>query len=301
MNKVMNFKIMSDSSCDLGKQRVEELGIDMVPFYVSFDGETYYKEIEEIDIREFYQKMVDNPDQYPKSSMPSVMDYAERFERYAKEGQPVLCICITSKFSGSYNAARVAAEQVTEEYPQAQIKVLDAQMNTVLQGLLVEEAVKMRDQGLELAEAFERVEKMRGSGRIFFTIANMEYLVHGGRVGKVLKVAGSRLKIKPLITLREGEIFPSGLAMGRASSLKKVETLLFNYLEKEKAVLNHFQMVVGFGYDREEGESFLQHILEELRKRGYTKKLELRQIGATIGVHTGPHPLGVGILKVVTE
>lgn len=298
MNKVANFKLISDGSCDLGAERAAELDVDIVPFYVSFDGDIYRKEIEDLDIREFYQMMVDHPEQFPKSSMPSVQDYVDHFEPYAAAGEAVLCICITSKFSGSYNAARLAVEQVTEDYPEAQIKVVDARMNTVLQGLFVEEAAKMRDQGLSLQEAYDRLEKIKGSGRIFFTIGNMEYLVHGGRVGKVLKAAGSRLKIRPLITLKEGEIFPSGLAVGRVSSVKKVESLLLSYLEKERTALDHFQMVVGFGYDREEGERFLQHLLLELRGLGYTKKLELRQIGATIGVHTGPHPLGVGLLRV---
>ena len=85
--------------------------------------------------------MVDNPKIYPKSSMPSVQDYVEVFEPLVREGKPVICICITTKFSGSMQSALNARQMLLEEYPEAEITVMDATVNTVLQGLLVLEAV----------------------------------------------------------------------------------------------------------------------------------------------------------------
>ena len=92
-------------------------GIQVVPFYVTFDGKTYQKEIEEISVREFYQEMVDDPDKFPKSSLPSVQDYVEAFTPYARDGKDIICLCITTKFSGSYNSAKTAADLLAEEYP----------------------------------------------------------------------------------------------------------------------------------------------------------------------------------------
>ena len=94
-------QIISDGSQDLSPELSKEKDIEVVPFYVSFDGEHYYKEIEEITVRDFYQQMVDHPDVFPKTSMPSVQDFYEVFEKSVKENIPVICICITAKFSGS--------------------------------------------------------------------------------------------------------------------------------------------------------------------------------------------------------
>ena len=99
------FQIISDSSCDLPPELAREKNIRVVPFYVSFDDKTYLKEVEEVGVREFYQRMVDNPGVYPKSSLPGIQDYYDAFEPYVKEGIPVFCICITTKFSGSMQSA----------------------------------------------------------------------------------------------------------------------------------------------------------------------------------------------------
>lgn len=126
------FHIISDGSCDLPVELTEEKNITVVPFYVSFDDEHYQKEIVEIGIRDFYQQMVDRKGVYPKSSMPSTQDYVDVFLPYVKQGLPVVCICITTKFSGSMQSALNARSLVLEKYPQAQITVIDATINTIL-------------------------------------------------------------------------------------------------------------------------------------------------------------------------
>ena len=88
------FHIISDGSCDLPLELTKEKNITVVPFYVSFEEGKYQKEMVEIGVREFYQKMVDHPDVYPKSSMPSVQDYLDAFLPYVKAGTPIICICI---------------------------------------------------------------------------------------------------------------------------------------------------------------------------------------------------------------
>lgn len=141
------FAVISDSSCDLPGELTAAKEITVVPFYVSFDGETYKKEGTEIGIREFYREMVEQPGVYPKSSMPSIQDYVDVFQPFAQAHIPVLCICITTKFSGSMQSALNAKEMVLSQYEDAQIEVIDATVNTVLQGLFVLEAVSMREEG----------------------------------------------------------------------------------------------------------------------------------------------------------
>ena len=137
------YQIITDGSCDLPKELMEEKGVTVVPFYVSFDGEHYLKEVVEMGVGEFYDRMVADQNTFPKSSLPSVQDYADVFMPLAAENTAVICICITTKFSGSMQSALSAKELVQETYPDAEITVIDATVNTVLQGLLVLEAVSM--------------------------------------------------------------------------------------------------------------------------------------------------------------
>lgn len=290
-------QIISDGSLDLAKELTIEKDIKVVPFYVSFDSETYLKEIEELDIREFYQKMVDHPDVFPKTSMPSVDDYYQVFEPLAEEGIPMICICITTKFSGSMQSANTAKDMIAEKYPDAKLTVIDATVNTVLQGLYVLEACRIRDMGWDYDRIVERMLEIRESGRIFFTIGNIDYLKHGGRIGKVAGIAGSVLKIKPLITLKEGEIFSSGVSRNREKSMEKVVEMLKAYLDERNAKPGEYSFAIGYGYDYEEACHFREMLKELVRERLGIDEIEIHQIGATIGVHTGPYPIGVGIIK----
>lgn len=294
------FHLFSDGSCDLPPELTREKNITVVPFYVSFGDEPYQKEIKEIGIREFYQRMVDEPGIYPKSSMPSAQDYMEAFLPVAKQGIPIICICITTKFSGSYQSAMNAKEMVLESFPDARITVMDSTINTVLQGIFVIEAVRMQEAGLPYDTVLERLEAIKSTGRIFFTVGNIDYLKHGGRIGKLAGIAGSMLGIRPLITLKEGEIFPSGLARSRKKSLEKVYELLWQYLQEVHAVSGEYHICVGYGYDLEEAEEFRKGAVSYLNAKGYAitdAELQKYQIGATISVHTGPYPLGFGVIK----
>lgn len=293
----MAYQIITDSSCDLSPELVKEKQLHVVPFYISFDEENYFKENEEIKVHEFYQKMVDNPDVFPKTSLPSVEDYMDAFTPYLQQKIDIICICITTKFSGSYNSASTARDILLEDYPDAKITVIDATVNTVLQGILVLEAVRMKEDGLSYEEVIEGIDRIKGTGRIIFTVGNMDYLIHGGRVGKVMKVAVNALKIRPMIILKEGEIFPFGVARSRKKSIQKI-------LEKTKAHFKEinespddYQIVIGYGYDYEEAVEFKKELLASLQTYSNVNDVDIFQIGAMIGVHTGPYPLGIGLIR----
>ena len=290
-------QIVSDGSLDLSREITSAMDIEVVPFYVSFDGETYKKEIDELDIREFYQEMVDHPDVFPKSSMPSVHDFYVVFEKYVKENIPVICICITEKFSGSLRSAMTAKDMILEDYKDAKITVIDSTVNTVLQGLYVKEACRLRDLGLGYEKIVEAILPIRETGRIFFTIGSIDYLKHGGRIGKLKGLAASALKIKPLITLKEGEIFNSGITRNRVKSMKKVVDMTEEYLDEVNAKPGEYSFCIGYGYDYDEALQFREMLKDMVRERLGIDEIGIYQIGATIGVHTGPYPLGIGIIK----
>ena len=171
------FRIISDGSCDLGTERAKQYNIDVVPFYVSIDEKQYDREIVDIGIRDFYERMVRDKGVYPKSSMPSVDDYVKAFMPYVEKDEEILCLCITTKFSGSYNSAMNAKNMILEDYPDAVIEVMDTQVNTVLQGIFTLEAARMRDAGWSLSDTVKRLNEIIPHSRILFTVGSMDYLV----------------------------------------------------------------------------------------------------------------------------
>lgn len=293
------FQVISDGSCDLAPELAKERDIPVVPFYVSLGERESMKEGVDIPIREFYDLLVKNPKTFPKSACPSAQDFANAFEPYVKQQIPVICICITTKFSASYQSAEIAKQIILEEYPQARIEVIDSTINTVLQGQYVLEAADMRDRGYTMEEAVRQLQEIKSSGRILFTVGNLRYLQNGGRIGKLTGIAGTLLDIKPLITLKEGEIFPSGICRGRAKSKLMCHKMLADYIKATGKKISELSLAVGFGYDYEEAETFREESIAYLKDQGLEvqkEDLPLAQIGATIAVHTGPYPIGYGVL-----
>jgi len=294
----MKFQIVSDSSCDLGREACQRLGVSLVSFYASLGDEDYRREERDIATHDFYQMMADRPGVFPKTSTPTVEDYLDVFRPLAEAGTPVLCICINGAFSSSLQSARNAAEELGEEYPQARFHVMDSQLVTVLQGEFVREAVELRDEGFTLDEAVAALEPVRETGRIFFTTNDLEYLRNGGRIGRVAASAGSLLKVKPLIGYHNCELSSHGLAQGRKKSLQRVQELFYRHVEQNELDLRQWRVVTGFGLDREEYEEFTDRIFSGLAERGQDVPRSIPyQIGITIGVHTGPTPIGVAILR----
>lgn len=293
----MNYQIITDSSCDLAREYTDKVGVKVVPFYVSFDENIYKKEGEEIEVREFYQQMVDNKSCYPKSSLPSVEDYVNAFEPFVSKDIPVICICITTKFSGSMNSALNAKILMEEKYEHAQITVIDSTINTVCQGALVQEVVRMKENGVSYEDAVAYIEKMKTTGRIFFTIGSIDYLKKGGRIGKLAGLLSNALKIQPIIQLKEGEIFPIGISRSRQKALKTVINQAVQYFKENNENPADYNMAVGYGYDYEESTPFKEQLTTALKEVGEVSDIQQLQIGATIGVHTGPYPLGLAFVK----
>ena len=292
-DKDNNYVIVSVSSCDLPDELIKENNIKVVPFYVSLDGNDYLKERVNLQVRDFYEKMVNESNLNPKTTLPSVADYEDVFEEQIKAGNSIICVCITSKFSGSYNSASVAKENCLEKYPNAKITVIDSMVNTGVQGLLVLEIARMKRDGKTYDEAIKLANAMRKTGRIFFTVGNLEYLRKGGRIGKLVGIVGATLKIKPIIVLRDGEIFSAGISFTRKKSFLKATDAALNYFKENKENPDDYQFITGYGYDIEEGKLYNEKLKEILKR----EDVLLIQIGATIGVHTGPYPLGVGFIK----
>lgn len=290
----MKFQIISDGACDLLKEYTERNNIKIVPFYVTFDGQNYMKEGEGISHDEFYHRMADNHE-IPKSSLPSVGDYVDAFMPFVEAGMPVICICITVKFSGSYNSACTAREQILDDYPDAKIQIVDSTLNTMSEALLVNEVVRMRDADLSLEEALSKIEIIKKTGRIYFTIGSLEYLVKNGRIGKLATIAGDKLGIKPLIVMLDGDITLGGITRTRNKAKLSLIKLLQKYFTSPDIDINEYRFLVGTGFELEEAADF-KHSVEDALHIKCEDAIESR-IGTTVGCHTGPFPLGIAIIR----
>lgn len=287
------YKIVSDSACDLSKEYLEKHDVTIVPLSVSFDGETYYRDGVDITRDECYQRMVDDPKLFPKTSLPSVESYAEVFRNYVEQGFPVVCFTITTLFSGSYNSAMNAKSLVEEDYPDANICIIDSKQNTVTQALLIDQFVRMLEDGLSFEQAMSKLDALMASARIFFTVGSLDYLKMGGRIGKVATAATGKLGVKPVIVMKDGDIGLGGIGRNRNKLKASVLQVAKKYLDENGK--DNFIVSVGYGYDKEEGFEFMKEVKSTL-----DVKLDSETnvaIGIVSAVHTGPYPIGLGVIR----
>ncbi len=293
------FKIIADSACDISPEIAEEMGVTLVPFYVKTDSETYYKEHETITSQELYDFMVDHKATFPSTSLPSVADYLKIFESYISNGETIICVCLNVKFSGSYNSAETARKMLEEQHGPLPIYVIDSGSATLGEALFIVEICRMRDAGMSAERVVEISEQLKETIQIFFTVDNMDYLINGGRVNKVLGNVVQGLGLKPILSLKHGVIESTGVVRGRVRSMKKIAEQLRDFFTDNQVDPMDYQFVVGYGYDPDEIEKMIR-VTNEIVEDVFASVAEFvtpQRIGATIGVHTGPYPLGVGLIK----
>ena len=297
------FKIISDSCCDLPRSYCEENEIGIVPLYVAFQDGEYKRDFFDFTYHEFYQRMMDHPGDFPKTSLPGVEDYMKIFRPFAEAGREVLCLCMTTTMSGSYNSAKVAVDELLDDYPDARIRVVDTKALTVFQGQLVREAVRMRDLGKGLEETAEIIERIKGDGAAFFTIGDLSYLNKGGRIGGLVKLAAVGLGLKPVILFQEGNISLGTITRSRKKSLTELARQAAAFLKKKAQDLDGYYLQVGYGLSLEDGEEVRKAFREALEANGFRNvpEPELVQIGTMVGAHNGPYLMGIAFLKKYAE
>ncbi len=296
--ETMTFQIISDSSCDLSAEQLEKAGVAVVPFYITLDGVNYQKEGTDLSVPDFYEYCVRHPECFPKTSMPSVQDYIEAFTPYLEQGKDILCYCITKQFSGSVNSASTARDLLKETYPEREILVVNSELVTGLLGLLLLELSDYARAGHTLQETWAKGEELKKGAAIYFTTENLYYFAKGGRIGKLTELAIRSLNIRPLICFKEGTLHPIGASVGRKNSFDKVTEIAKKVIRERKLNLSDYTFGYGWGFDREEAEPFFRQIRELFQEMfGSVPEFVPIQIGATIGVHTGPYPVGFGFIE----
>ena len=281
--------MFTDSSSDLTDDLYQHYDISVVPFYASFDKQSYFKERIDISIADFYRKLR-TENVFPSTSLPSVSDYYDVFRPYLQQGMDIVSLCLTSKFSGSYQNAINAANELKPEFPDSVIRIIDSIQAACGQGVMLIQAARMIADGLSANETADRIETLKPTGRVFFTLDSLEYLQKGGRVGKVSAIAGSLLNIKPIIVMKDGELHPVNKIRGRQKALEKIISLTEEYVGDEK---DEYDYILINGDCIEETVP----VLEKMKEKGFKIDWPIMDVGITIGCHTGPTLIGICLVK----
>jgi DegV family protein with EDD domain len=229
--------------------------------------------------------------------MPSVQDYIDFFLPYVKDGVPIISITITTLFSGSYNSANMAAEQIKEDYPDAKITILNSQLNSGAQGLLVYEAMRMNKDGVDYETAVKVLEKMTGMGTVYFVIEGLDYLKKGGRIGKVASIITGALNIRPVLYMSNGEISISGITRTRKKSVSGVLEGVKKHFKSNNLDVNDYEFTVETANGQEECDDLRARLESEMNvqcieSREYYKT----RVGMITGCHTGSYTMGIGYM-----
>lgn len=285
-------KIISDDACDLTKEELTKYDIDIVHFKISDENGNDVESVEKL-----YQMELENPKMRFFSACPSIEEYYQLFRLYAEKGFDIVSVAISAQFSGSHNSASVAAQMIREEFENVKILAVDSMKNSATQGLFVINLATMAQRGKTFEEIKEYVEKDPDGGKILFTVGNLDYLVAGGRIGKLKGLVANKLNIKPIITMKDGVLNSGGFGLGIKNTFNKLIDMAKAYFEKTKENIKDFMFCVGYGCEKENGLNFFE--LVKARLGVADDRIKLNQIGSTTIVHTGPHTYGFAFIKCV--
>ncbi len=288
-----DFQIFSDSACDLPEQFITDYDIKVIPFYVSFEQDIYYKENIDITKEAFYERLEQEHGNV-LTSLPSVQEYMNEFRASIRKGLDILCICLSQKFSGSYQSAMNAKTILEEQHPEARIQIIDSMQATAGQGLLLLQAARMKRQLYSIEKVVEMLEFIKPTARIMFTVDTLEYLMKGRRIGKAITLAGDMLDIKSLIQLKDGELIPYSKVLGRKNSLERLLSMTEEYFQQTGEQTEDYDFCIA-NATTESDALHLQSLLERYidRKSDYP----IFSIGVTIGTYTGPGGIGICFIK----
>jgi len=285
------YKIISDGGCDFSKEDAMLYNVDVVPFYITFDGTTFLKEGVDITKEDYFQRLLTDKILYPKTSQPNPQDYVDAYTPYLKAGRDILCLTISSKLSGSHASATIAADILKDEYPDRTITIVDSLSVTVGQGLILKEIVRMRDAGFTLEETARMAENVKATTRVYFTLDSLEYLRKGGRVGPTTAFVGGILGLRPILQVVDGQVSQLDNVRGKARAKKLMEEAIIDTLSDEKHNVN-----INVGHILSESDAVNLHNNTE-NALGIKISNPIVGIGATIGTHAGPGALGFAYCK----
>ncbi|HDR7619418.1 TPA: DegV family protein [Bacillus mycoides] len=285
----MGVKIITDSAADLPLELLQAYDIDLIPLRVYDEAETEYLDGVTLKSVTLLQKMREGA--VYKTSLPSLETFQEKFVSYAKEGNPCIYLAFSSELSGTYQSSVLIKEEVKETYTDLDLEIIDTKCASLGQGIVVLEAAKMAKEGASKEEILNRVAFLMNHMEHIFTVADLQYLVRGGRLSKVAGFIGGLLNIKPILNVDEGKLVPLEKVRGK----KKVLSRIVDIMEERGKDLKGQTIGMTHGDDLETAEALKALITERFGCEVFI----VNTIGAAIGAHTGPGALTLFFLNEV--
>jgi DegV family protein with EDD domain len=277
----MSIKIITDSTSYIQEEIIKKYDITVASLNVIFGSES----IREVDIsNEDFYKRIEKENFIPTSSQPSAQELFDVFSEKIKQGHKVIGIFITSKMSGTYQTAHLVKRMILEEFPHADIELLESNSNCMELGFTAIEAAKAAINGKKFEEVIEYTKEIISKARFVFSPASLKYLEKGGRIGKASALVGNILKIIPILTVDNGEVI---IANKVRTSKKAISNIIDIFLKD----------IEEYGF----GDAIVHHInceqqakvLAEKLKQVTGREISIGSIGPVIGVHVGPGALGI--------
>ncbi|EJR63051.1 DegV family EDD domain-containing protein [Bacillus cereus VD115] len=285
----MGVKIITDSAADLPVELLRAYDIDLIPLRVYDEAETEYLDGVTLESVTLLQKMREGA--VYRTSLPSLETFQEKFVSYAKEGNPCIYLAFSSELSGTYQSSVVIKEEVKETYADLDLEIIDTKCASLGQGLVVLEAAKMAKEGASKEDILKRVAFLMNHMEHIFTVADLQYLVRGGRLSKVAGFIGGLLNIKPILNVEEGKLVPLEKVRGK----KKVLSRIGDIMEERGKDLKDQTIGMTHGDDLETAEALKVLITERFGCEVFI----VNTIGAAIGAHTGPGVITLFFLNEV--
>ena len=278
--------LVTDSSADLSEEMAKAIQVPVLPLRFTIQGQTYrnYPDNREMDPALFYDML--RAGELATTAALNPNDFVEELDPYLKDGKDILILAFSSGLSNTYNAARLASEELQEKYPDRKIYVVDTLCASMGQGLLVWLAAQKRDAGASIEEVRDWAEENKLHLCHQFTVDDLHFLKRGGRISATTAVVGSMLQIKPVLHVDdEGHLINIGKARGRQSSLKA----LVDKMEKTVTEAGKQTVFISHGDCLEDAEAVAQMV----RERFGTQDIRINYVGPVIGAHSGPGTLAL--------
>ena len=276
-----DYVLLTDSSADLSQQMVEELGVEVLPLCFTMGDKTYrnWPDNREMDPEEFYRMLREGG--MATTSAVNVGDYTEALTPFLEAGKDVLVLAFSSGLSATCNSARIAAQELSEQYPQRRVRVVDTLCASLGQGLLVWHAARLKQAGKSLDEVGDWAEENKLRLCHWFTVSDLHFLKRGGRISPATAVLGTMLSIKPVMHVDdEGHLIKVGTARGRGASLKA----LVDHMAETADDPGNQVVFISHGGCLEDA----QKVAQDVKARFGTKEVVINYVGPVIGAHSGP-------------
>jgi DegV family protein with EDD domain len=275
----MTIRIVTDSTADLPSALTDELNVTVVPEYLRF-GDQVYRDRVDIGEDEFYQKLQDGS-VHPKTSQPTPQDFAEVYNRLSPEADGIISIHLSSKLSGTYDSAVQGKKMMGEGCP---VEIVDSRTVSIAMGLAVVQASRMAKSGMGLRQIVDELGRIIGDVRILILFETLKYLAKGGRIGKAKALLGSVLSVRPLLTVRDGELVPSGQVRTRSKGMDR----LLDFVQNARGIQD---LAILHSTTPDEARA----LVERTNSIFPRERTILARVGPALGVHGGPGVLAIAL------